>query len=92
MTAAVLCACGGGEPSPVPVSHEGVGIIKGVKSEGKVLIIEHGDIPGFMEAMTMPFALENASVGLGFKAGDKIRFTLTEKGGDWPITKIVAAK
>jgi len=40
------------------------------------LIVHHDDIPGFMEAMTMPFTVKHASVLGRLQPGDTIRATL----------------
>ena len=56
-----------------------------VEGEGKVittvpnagqLVVEHGEIKGFMAAMTMGYRVEPPSLLEGLKAGDKIRFTI----------------
>lgn len=43
---------------------------------GPAIDVAHDDIPGFMPAMTMPFALKNPADGHGLKPGDRVRFTL----------------
>ena len=75
------------------------GVAKSVTAEGKVvavvpetqeLIVEHGDIKDFMEAMTMGFKTNPTSLLKTVKAGDKIRFTIdTDKR---VITKIEKLK
>lgn len=83
------CTGGGGEEQAgEPTRYEAVGVVKGVKSEGRVLIIDHRDIPGFMEAMVMPFAVADAKLSAGLKVGDTVQFTLSQNTGDWPITEI----
>lgn len=58
---------------------------KTVEGEGKVIatvpsasqiVVEHGEIKGFMEAMTMGYRAEPASLLDGLKLGDRIRFTI----------------
>jgi Cu/Ag efflux protein CusF len=89
---AAFAACKGGsdgaEESAEPTSYEVVGTVVGVKSEGRVLVIDHEKIEGFMDAMMMPFALDSVELGKGIKKDDRVRFTITEKAGDWPITEI----
>ena len=75
------------------------GVAKFVTGEGKVLavvpksqeiIVEHGEIKGFMDAMTMGFKANPTSLLKTVKAGDKIRFTIdTDKRA---ITKIEKMK
>ena len=56
-----------------------------VVGEGKVIavvpgssqiVVDHGAIKGFMDAMTMGYRVEPPSLLDGFKAGDQIRFTI----------------
>lgn len=58
---------------------------KTVEGEGKVIatvpsasqiVIEHGEIKGFMEAMTMGYRIDPPSLLEGLKFGDKVRFTI----------------
>ena len=69
-------------------SHHSAGEANGQKTvigEGKViatvpaanqLVVEHGEIKGFMEPMTMGYRIEPASLLEGIKPGDKVRFTI----------------
>ena len=58
---------------------------KTVVGEGKVIatvpsanqvVVEHGEIKGFMEAMTMGYRVEPSSLLEGLKSGDQVRFTI----------------
>ena len=58
---------------------------KTVVAEGKVvatvpnasqIVVEHGEINGFMEAMTMGYRVDPPSLLEGLKLGDKVRFTI----------------
>ena len=71
-------------------SHHGadVAATQTAIGEGKViavvpgsnqLVIEHGAIKDFMDAMTMGYATDSASLLEGLKAGDKVRFTIDVK-------------
>ncbi|HEX9747602.1 MAG TPA: copper-binding protein [Methylomirabilota bacterium] len=40
------------------------------------IVVEHGEIKGFMEAMTMGYRADPPSLLAGLKPGDKIRFTI----------------
>jgi Cu/Ag efflux protein CusF len=69
-------------------SHHTVGEANGQKTvvgEGKViatvpsanqLVLEHGEIKGFMEPMTMGYRIEPASLLEGLQSGDQVRFTI----------------
>jgi Cu/Ag efflux protein CusF len=70
-----------GQPSATPQS----GAQKTVVGEGKVIatvpntsqiVVEHGEIKGFMEAMTMGYRVDPPSLLEGLKQGDKVRFTI----------------
>ncbi|HEX5020576.1 MAG TPA: copper-binding protein [Candidatus Binatia bacterium] len=63
----------------------GAGPQKTVVGEGKVvatvpnssqIVVEHGEIKGFMEAMTMGYPVDPPSLLEGLKFGDKVRFTI----------------
>jgi Cu/Ag efflux protein CusF len=56
-----------------------------VVADGKVIatvpnasqvVVEHGEIKGFMEAMTMGYTVDPPSLLEGLKFGDKVRFTI----------------
>jgi Cu/Ag efflux protein CusF len=58
---------------------------KTVVGEGKViatvpsasqLVVEHGEIKGFMDAMTMGYRVEPSSLIEGLKSGEQVRFTI----------------
>ncbi len=74
-----------------PGRHEGhhaagdVGGQKTAVGEGKVIatvpssyqiVVEHGEIKEFMEAMTMGYRVEPPSLLEGLKPGDRVRFTI----------------
>ena len=75
------------------------GVQKSVTAEGKLValvpdheqvVIEHGAIKGFMEAMTMGYKVSSPSMLKTLKPGDKVRFTIDTK--KLVITKIVKLK
>src|SRR5215470_8660110 len=52
------------------------GILKEVRSREHQLVISHEEIPHFMEAMTMPFTVKDATMLTKAAIGDKISFQL----------------
>ena len=52
------------------------GQILAVRAETRELLVQHEDIPGFMPAMTMPYAVKDAALLQGRAAGDLITATL----------------
>lgn len=60
-----------------------------VDVEKKEVTLDHEAIPGLMGAMKMPFAVENAKVLEGIKAGDQIHGKLRVKDGQQTITELM---
>jgi len=56
------------------------GVVQVVAPEINRIFIEHGDIPGLMEAMSMAFEPEDPKMLNGLASGDQVRFTLQKKG------------
>jgi protein SCO1/2 len=79
--------------SPHSDSNEKAYSVRGVVKEvgEKSVTVQHERIPGYMEAMTMPFDVKNTNELRGLQAGDKISFRMivTSKEG-WieHITKL----
>lgn len=75
------------------------GVPKTVTAEGKVIalvpeadqiVVDHGEIKGFMDAMVMGYKIDSRALLKGLKPGDRVRFTIdTDKNA---ITKIVKLK
>lgn len=68
----------------VPTTYQVRGVVKDLHPETKKAIIDHEEVPGYMEAMTMPLRVRDAALLQGLKKGDRISFRLnvTEKV-DW---------
>ena len=76
-------------PKGVPRSVSGEGKIVAVVPESGQIVLQHDEIKGFMEAMTMGYKVSSPSLLKAAKPGDRVRFTIdTEK---LVITKIVKA-
>ena len=52
------------------------GTILEIRTASKEFLIHHDEIPGFMMAMTMPFALQDSSDITHFSVGDSVHFQL----------------
>ncbi|HWP22962.1 MAG TPA: copper-binding protein [Candidatus Binatia bacterium] len=77
-------------PKGVPATVTGEGTVLAVVAQSQEVVIEHGEIKGFMDAMTMGYKLSSPSALKTVKAGDKVRFTIdTNKN---TITKIEKLK
>jgi len=78
------------KPKNVPKTVTAEGKVIAVVPQSQEIIIEHGEIKGFMDAMTMGFKANPTSLLKTVKAGDKVRFAIdTEKRA---ITKIEKLK
>ena len=54
----------------------GEGNVVAVVPDTQQVVIDHGDIPGYMHAMTMGFRVVSPALLTGLKAGDRVRFTI----------------
>lgn len=80
----VLAPACGGSPAPMaPASSAEArstsGTIAEVRDEGRVLVIAHDEIPGYMRAMTMPFEVDAGARDATLKKGDAIAFSFVEQ-------------
>ncbi len=68
---------GSGAPtSSPPRTAVGEGSVVAVVPSSGQIVLEHGEIKGFMDAMTMGYRVETTSVLEGLKPGDQVRFTI----------------
>jgi len=59
-----------------PQTVVGEGEIVATAPNASQIVVDHGEIKGFMEAMTMGYRVDPASLLAGLKQGDKVRFTI----------------
>ena len=74
LLAVALCACGRGH------EYTGVGDVVDVDAPRLHVTIRHDDIPGYMGAMTMRFAVASPAVLDGVTAAAHVRFVLRDEG------------
>ena len=67
------------------------GEIEGILEDGKVLLIKHEEIPGYMQAMTMKFEVADPSKTPALSVGDLVGFTLVTDG-DAPYIRDIAKR
>lgn len=81
---ALLVSCGKPEPASPPSGDTAEkdarrfavkGVVQEVREEGKVLVIDHEEMPGYMRAMIMPFRVKDPAQAAGLEPGDEIEFT-----------------
>jgi Cu/Ag efflux protein CusF len=75
---------------PKPKSVTGEGTVVSVRPEKQQVVLEHGEIKGVMEAMTMGYKVNPPSLPGSVKPGDKVRFTIDTEARE--ITKIEKLK
>lgn len=80
LTVAVVRTRSGTHAEAATTAHAVVGVVTAAPADGRVMV-SHEEIPGYMAAMTMPFAIDPASPP-SLRPGDRVRFTL-RVGADW---------
>src|SRR5262249_20097949 len=61
---------------PKPKFVTGEGTVVALRPDKHQMVLEHGEIKGFMEAMTMGYKVQPLSLLDTVKPGDKVRFTI----------------
>lgn len=64
------------ELKPKPKSVTGEGTVVALRPERQQVVLEHGEIKGFMGAMTMGYKINPPALLNRVKPGDKVRFTI----------------
>jgi protein SCO1 len=85
VAAIVVGGCGRTSPTK---EYQLQGQILGVKAETNEVLVKHGDIPGFMPAMTMPYKVEDAKILADKQPGDLITATLVVGETEAHLSKI----
>jgi len=86
-----LCRAG----DTAPRTFDVIGIVKKLKPEIRTAVIDHEQIPGYMDAMVMSLEVHDVAEFTGIKPGDKIRFRMhVTKDDGWidELKVIEAAK
>ena len=76
LTIVALVILGAGCRDEAPPTYQLTGQILAVRPETSEVLVAHDDIPGFMPAMTMPYAVKDAALLKDRAAGDLITATL----------------
>ena len=63
-----------------PEIFEASGRVVSIPPSKRNFIVRHGDIPGFMNAMTMAFSLQDTALLQHVEPGDSIRFEIESQG------------
>lgn len=76
-------------PKGVPKFVGGEGKVVAVVFESEQIVVDHEEIKGFMDAMTMGYKVSSTALLKGLKPGDRVRFTIdTEKHAIIKIAKL----
>ena len=71
-----------------PGPSRGQGVLRGVDAEKGEVVIEHGDIPEFMMAMTMSFEVADRAMLEGLSPGQTVDFSVEHSQGRYRILGI----
>lgn len=82
-----LVACG--KPEPEARRFVVRGVVQEIRDGGKVLVIDHEEIPGYMQAMIMPFRVKDESQAASLAPGAEIEFTYVVQDVSSWMEKIV---
>lgn len=79
----VIAAALSAQPAAAQLSTmvEGTGEITAIDQRARRLTIKHGDIPGFMGAMTMEYPMTRDVRMQDYKIGQAVRFTIRRRNG-----------
>ena len=83
-TGLLLSACGD-EPAK---THPGRGVITAVDPAAGTVTIDHGDIPGFMKAMTMTFEVSDSAALSSLEPGQEVDFRAKHEAGRYLVTEV----
>jgi len=78
------------KPPVLAKSVTGVGNVVALAPQTQEVVIDHEEIKGFMDAMTMGYKVSSSALLKGVKPGDRVRFTIDT--GRRAITKIDLVK
>ncbi len=77
-------ACGG----PTAEGYAGHGIVEDLDADARKVTLDHGDIPGFMKAMSMAYDLAPGVELEGIDPGATVDFRVKKDGGAYIVTEI----
>ena len=68
--------------------YQATGVVRAGLADLHMLVLTHGEIPGYMPAMTMGFRTATPKIVESVKVGDAVRFTLRGTPPNLAITAI----
>src|SRR5262249_22090659 len=94
LAAPALCLQAADSAPSAPSANTGLrifqvkGVVQEVTPQERTVTIRHEDIPGYMQAMTMPFKVRDTNDLAGIGAGDPVAFRLSVTDDDGWIDQI----
>jgi protein SCO1/2 len=68
--------------------YPGHGIVMSVDAQARQVTLDHDDIPGLMQGMTMTFELAPEVSLEGIGPGSRVRFTVRREGRTYTLTEL----
>jgi protein SCO1/2 len=91
-----LAGCGSPKPAQQPAEgpqrYHLAGRVVSVETAKQQVVVDGGDIPGFMMAMTMGYSVKNPTILTPLSAEDKITADVVVNGNDVYLENIVVVK
>ncbi len=95
-----IAGCGSQKPAQTeqpqqqqgPKRYQLAGRVVSVDAAKQQLVIDHGDIPGFMMAMTMPYSVKSTDQLTSLSPEDQITADVVVNGDDVHLENIVVVK
>src|SRR5262245_15822823 len=84
---AVVIGCGK-TATPVERLYDVKGKVVAVDTQKPSVTLDHEDIPGVMQAMTMEFAVPDPKLLSGIAVGDSIRGRIRKDGGGYVLRSL----
>jgi len=100
LLAAGVTGCGSPKPAQTeqpqqqqgPKRYQLAGRVVSVDAAKQQLVVDHGDIPGFMMAMTMPYPVKSSDQLTSLSPEDQITADVVVNGDDVHLENIVVVK
>ena len=93
-----LAACSSPKPAQPQTSEQKpqryalAGRVVSVNPASRQVVVDHGDIPGFMSAMTMGYSVKDANLLAPLSPEDQIKADVVVNGNDVYLENIVVEK
>jgi protein SCO1/2 len=80
------------QPADGPKRYQLAGRVVAVQPSSNEVVVDHGDIPGFMMAMTMPYPVKDPNQLKPLSPEDQIKADVVVNGNDVYLENIVVTK